>query len=128
MAKNETTGNRPTEDFSAGTIAWRSPSNIALIKYWGKKGFQIPSNPSISMTLSESYTETLVKYRPSQNPGNISFDFFFEGEKKPQFGQKISTFLEAVFDIFPFLKNFDLEIHSSNTSPILPGLLRRHQR
>ncbi len=122
MVKDEKTGNRPGEDFSGGTIAWRSPSNIALIKYWGKKGFQIPSNPSISMTLSDSYTETLVKYRPSQNPGKISFDFFFEGEKKPQFGQKISTFFEAVSDIFPFLKNFDLEIHSSNTFPHSAGI------
>jgi diphosphomevalonate decarboxylase len=122
MVNNEKTGNRPSEDFSGGTIAWRSPSNIALIKYWGKKGFQISSNPSISMTLSDSYTETLVKYRPSQNPGKISFDFFFEGEKKPQFGQKISTFLEAISDIFPFLKNFHLEIHSSNTFPHSAGI------
>lgn len=122
MDKGETPGISKSEDFSGGTSSWRSPSNIALIKYWGKKGFQIPSNPSISMTLSDSYTETLIKYSPSQHPGKISFDFFFEGEKKPQFGQKIANFLETVSDIFPFLKNFHLEIHSSNTFPHSAGI------
>ena len=28
------------------------PSNIALIKYWGKYENQIPANPSISYTLN----------------------------------------------------------------------------
>jgi len=122
MAKNEIIHSHQIQDIPERTTAWRSPSNIALIKYWGKKGFQIPSNPSISMTLSDSFTETLVKYKPSLNPGKISFDFFFEGEKKPQFGQKISTFLEAVSDIFPFLKEVHLEIHSQNTFPHSAGI------
>ena len=26
----------------SGQSGWRSPSNIALIKYWGKKEIQIP--------------------------------------------------------------------------------------
>jgi hypothetical protein len=34
-----------------GRVEWRSPSNIALVKYWGKSGDQIPMNSSISMTL-----------------------------------------------------------------------------
>ena len=34
-----------------GEITWRAPSNIALVKYWGKKEHQIPANPSISFTL-----------------------------------------------------------------------------
>ena len=44
-------------------VGWRSPSNIALVKYWGKKENQIPSNPSLSFTLSESYTETSIIYK-----------------------------------------------------------------
>ncbi len=44
--------------------SWRSPSNIALVKYWGKKGHQLPANPSLSMTLKECYTETSVKFSP----------------------------------------------------------------
>ena len=30
---------------SDGEVAWRSPSTIALVKYWGKYGRQLPSNP-----------------------------------------------------------------------------------
>ena len=43
-------------------ITWRSPSNIALIKYWGKTAGQIPSNPSISFSLQAAYTETLIEF------------------------------------------------------------------
>ena len=33
-------------------VSCMAPSNIALVKYWGKKNTQIPSNPSISFTLN----------------------------------------------------------------------------
>ena len=39
-------------DIEKGSVTWSSPSNIALVKYWGKKEHQIPENPSISFTLS----------------------------------------------------------------------------
>ena len=32
----------------SGSFSWSAPSNIALVKYWGKKANQIPANPSIS--------------------------------------------------------------------------------
>jgi diphosphomevalonate decarboxylase len=32
-------------------IKYEAPSNIALVKYWGKYGVQLPSNASISFTL-----------------------------------------------------------------------------
>ena len=28
-----------------GNFQWSAPSNIALVKYWGKKDNQIPANP-----------------------------------------------------------------------------------
>jgi len=36
----------------AFNVQWRSPSNIAIVKYWGKLKNQIPMNASISFTLS----------------------------------------------------------------------------
>ena len=38
------------------------PSNIALIKYWGKFDGQIPANPSISYTLNECKTNTEIEF------------------------------------------------------------------
>jgi diphosphomevalonate decarboxylase len=42
----------PTQQFKAienGTVCCTAPSNIALVKYWGKKPHQIPANPSITL-------------------------------------------------------------------------------
>jgi diphosphomevalonate decarboxylase len=39
-----------------GSFTWSSPSNIALVKYWGKKEHQIPESPSISFTLDACKT------------------------------------------------------------------------
>ena len=36
-------------------------SNLALIKYWGKKPNQIPNNASLSLGLSNCYTDTTIK-------------------------------------------------------------------
>ena len=101
-----------------GRVAWQSPSNIALIKYWGKKGFQIPANPSLSITLSASYTETSVDYQP----GNGSIRFYFEGKAHPDFEQKISKYFGLLHDDLPFLKNLDFEINSKNTFPHSAGI------
>ena len=47
------------------SFSWSAPSNIALVKYWGKKesGEQIPANPSISFTLNHCKTITLVEVK-----------------------------------------------------------------
>lgn len=45
------------------TITWQSPSNIALIKYWGKHGNQLPNNASLSLTLSQATTTTSLSLK-----------------------------------------------------------------
>ena len=66
------------EQSHTGKVTWRSPSNIALVKYWGKKGFQFPANASLSMTLSRSYTETSMAFSPAAGKGG--FQFYFDGK------------------------------------------------
>src|SRR5690606_22795816 len=44
-----------------GSFEWSAPSNIALVKYWGKKENQIPANPSVSFTLNNCKTTTKLK-------------------------------------------------------------------
>lgn len=57
----------------------RANTNIALIKYWGKRDSQqmLPSNSSISVTLDGFYTETQVEYQT----GLMSDEFFLDGER-----------------------------------------------
>lgn len=102
-----------------GTVRWQSPSNIALIKYWGKKGFQIPANPSLSMTLSRAVTNTSVTYTMTDNPG---FEFFFEGRSNLAFAAKINKYFATLEEEFPLLRQFDLKIQSSNTFPHSAGI------
>ena len=100
-------------------IGWQSPSNIALVKYWGKRGKQLPQNPSISFTLSECCSETYVSYEQSDRFG---FRFFFEGKETPAFGAKIEKFLQDNLKDFPFLNQLSLTVESRNTFPHSSGI------
>ncbi|MGF1534769.1 MAG: diphosphomevalonate/mevalonate 3,5-bisphosphate decarboxylase family protein [Bernardetiaceae bacterium] len=104
------------------TAAWRSPSNIALVKYWGKHGIQLPQNPSLSFTLSDAYTETYLKASPGNRDGAVSVDFLFEGKPAPSFAQKVVQFLQHLTDTFPFLLDYHLEIDSHNSFPHSAGI------
>lgn len=107
----------------SGELAWRSPSNIALVKYWGKYGRQLPSNPSVSLTLQEAFTETRLQYETKENGTDaIDLEFFFEGEPNPAFSQRIQRFLESLLPVFPFLAQLKLRIDSQNSFPHSTGI------
>jgi len=106
---------------SEGIVKWNSPSNIALVKYWGKKDNQIPQNPSISFTLSKSFTTTSVEFKPKKNKAN-SIGFEFDGIKDHEFGQKIKLFISDIEKYFSFLKNHDINIKSENNFPHSSGI------
>ena len=102
-----------------GKVGWASPSNIALVKYWGKRGKQLPQNPSISFTLSECRSETFVSFEKADKFG---FRFFFEGKENPAFGAKIEKFLLENQAFFPFINQLNLKIESRNTFPHSSGI------
>jgi diphosphomevalonate decarboxylase len=108
----------------SGKIAWRSPSNIAIIKYWGKHGIQLPRNPSISFTLQNAATDMHLHYQKKEKAdGRISLDFdFVEKDKIAKFRQKMVAFLETHLALFPFLTGYDLYIHSTNSFPHSAGI------
>jgi len=111
------------KNIKPGKITWRSPSNLALVKYWGKYGRQLPRNPSISFTLNNAYTETILEYQPkASNDDSIALNFFFEKKENEAFGNKILKFLESITEIFPFLKDLELTIHSYNSFPHSTGI------
>ncbi|EGV44537.1 diphosphomevalonate decarboxylase [Bizionia argentinensis JUB59] len=105
-----------------GQVAWESPSNIALIKYWGKRKNQIPENPSISFTLSNCKTITTLSYKVKENKDTFSFDVFLDGEKKDVFKAKIKTFFERIYVYLPFIKDYHLVIETKNTFPHSSGI------
>jgi diphosphomevalonate decarboxylase len=98
---------------------WQAPSNIALVKYWGKIGNQIPANPSLSLTLSRSYSETSLTCSPSES---LEVLFVFEGKENTKFAQKIKTFIESISEEWPFLKKIKFEVVSKNTFPHSAGI------
>lgn len=107
-----------------GSVAWRSPSNIALIKYWGKRDFQLPQNPSLSFVLEKSFTETSMEYRYKGNKGsrNLKFDFIFEGQSNSAFELRIRTFLKTVTEFLPFINHLEFKIGSRNSFPHSSGI------
>lgn len=107
----------------SGKIAWKSPSNLALIKYWGKFGRQLPRNPSISFTLENAFTQTLLTYQPKTNDTEgIQLEFSFHDEPNEPFKAKVLQFLESITDIFPFLPQLELNIRSYNSFPHSAGI------
>ncbi len=116
-----------------GTFKWSAPSNIALVKYWGKKensfqDKQIPANPSISFTLNNCKTITSLHFvkRNLENTGatelNFSFDLLFEGKPKKDFEPKIFNFFERIEQYMPFLKDYHFTIDTQNTFPHSSGI------
>jgi len=106
----------------SGTVKWQSPSNIALIKYWGKHGIQLPQNPSLSITLRESLTTAEIEYEVKQKTDGLSLEFFFEGKPAKDFETRILNFLNKQLDRYPFLEQAHLKINSSNTFPHSSGI------
>lgn len=115
-------------------ITHRCPSNIALIKYWGKKGVQLPENPSLSLTLSQSFTEMTIEYglkddtinkkgdKIGENQQQITTEFLFEGQLNERFKAKIDAFLQNQLPQLSWLSKVYLKISSSNSFPHSTGI------
>lgn len=104
------------------SFTWKSPSNIALVKYWGKTDPQIPKNASISYTLSESYTKTTVHFKKKKQSGKSEISVTLGGLKMDSFVPKIAIFLERINVYSPYLSEYNLEIITENSFPHSSGI------
>ncbi len=105
------------------TAAWQSPSNIALIKYWGKHGRQLPRNASISFTLSEARTQTSVQLTPIEHTEEIELSLYFEGQRHQGFENRTKNYFQELSTLFfPWLKEHSIRIDTSNTFPHSSGI------
>lgn len=106
---------------TAGSVSWQSPSNIALVKYWGKYGEQLPKNPSISFTLNNCYTKTKLHYVPT-NSNKFEFEVYLDGQRAKSFEPKVLKFFERIEVYMPFLKQFKFKIETTNSFPHSSGI------
>ncbi len=104
-----------------GKVAWQAPSNIALVKYWGKRENQIPANASVSFTLSNCHTQTRLEFKRKIDK-SFSFEVYFEGEKNKAFKPKIQQFFERIEEFVPFLKDYHFKIYTENSFPHSSGI------
>lgn len=106
----------------SGSVSWQSPSNIALVKYWGKREIQLPMNPSVSLTLQEAHTTTKTAFSISKIRREPVLDYRFEGEPNNAFQARILKYLNSIEEFMPFLRNIELVIESSNSFPHSSGI------
>ncbi len=110
-----------TQVLSSGKVSWQSPSNIALVKYWGKYGEQMPMNPSVSFTLQNSNTQTCLSFEKKQSE-RFDFEVYLDGKREVSFEPKIQKFFERVEVYLPFLKDFKFKIETTNSFPHSSGI------
>ncbi len=112
----------PNKEFNKLNITYTSPSNIAFIKYWGKKYKQLPMNPSLSMTLDKCYTKTSVEFTKNNKTDFKILEFLLDGIQNDKFSARIEEFIDSNKEEFIFLNGFDLKISTSNNFPHSSGI------
>jgi diphosphomevalonate decarboxylase len=104
------------------TYTWQTPSNIALVKYWGKSNPQIPKNASISFTLNNCHTITTIEFDKKAKGDEVEFDLFFEGKQKDAFKPKIAEFFTRIQEYCPYVFEYKMIINSENSFPHSSGI------
>ena len=112
-----------TQALNTQSVSYESPSNIALIKYWGKHGVQIPKNPSISFTLNNCKTTTKLSFEKRTN-FDEAYDLkvILDGKHKPGFEPKIHQFFGRIDEYLPFIKEYRFTIDTTNSFPHSSGI------
>ena len=103
-------------------FTWQTPSNIALVKYWGKSEPQLPKNASISFTLNNCHTITTIEFSKIETTAEVAFDLFFEGKEKEEFKPKIAAFFKRVQEYCPYVFEYKMIINSENSFPHSSGI------
>lgn len=95
------------------------PSNIALIKYWGKYANQIPANPSISYTLSNCKTNTSVEFTADEP---FSVQTYLSDVEEVKFASKIEKYFRSIEQYLPWILKGKFVIRTENTFPHSSGI------
>ena len=101
------------------TVSESCPSNIALIKYWGKYDNQIPANPSISYTLNHCKTNTTIEFLANEP---FSVQTFLSGNEELKFAEKIEKYFKNIAPYLPWILKGKYIIKTENTFPHSSGI------
>ena len=104
---------------SSQTVSASCPSNIALIKYWGKYANQIPANPSISYTLNHCKTNTKMEFFANEP---FCVQIFLAGNEEVKFAEKIEKYFTNIQQYLPWILSGRYVIHTENTFPHSSGI------
>lgn len=104
-----------------GKFSCQSPSNIALIKYWGKYGEQLPKNTSVSFTLSNCFTKTTLLFE-KKHTEDFDFEVYLDGKRETGFEPKILKFFQRIEKYVPFIKDYKFKIETHNSFPHSSGI------
>lgn len=108
------------------------PSNIALMKYWGKVEnlLQIPENSSLSFCTPHFRSQTIVTVRglttdkisPVENPFQNSFELKDKDGKiiENKIPKKMDTWIKNILN--PFAQEISLDIKTQNNFPTACGI------
>jgi len=114
---------RPLKDIDKSSIGYSAPSNIALVKYWGKYPVQLPANPSISFTLNKCKTETVLDIKRLDKPSSsFNLEVLVDDKINENFKPKILNFFQRIEPYFGFLKDYHFSIKTHNTFPHSSGI------
>ncbi|MDF2553295.1 MAG: diphosphomevalonate decarboxylase [Chryseobacterium sp.] len=106
-------------NISSETVSESCPSNIALIKYWGKYDNQIPANPSISYTLNHCKTNTAIEFLANET---FSVQTFLSGNEEAKFAGKIEKYFKNIEQYLPWILKGKYIIRTENTFPHSSGI------
>lgn len=109
----------PDYTLSSQTVSASCPSNIALIKYWGKYANQLPANPSISYTLNACRTNTAMEFVADEP---FSVQTFLSGNEEVKFAEKIENYFRNIEPYLPWILKGKYIIHTENTFPHSSGI------
>lgn len=95
-----------------------APSNIAFIKYWGRKDeeLRLPENGSISMNLSDLLTTTTVQFSPDFKEDEVIID----NQKEENEGNRAIKHLDRIRKIAKI--NYKAKVVTQNNFPTSTGL------
>ena len=101
---------------------------------------QLPKNTSLSFTLDACHTITTLEFSKSKSKPTTTetnsadgfktiatqkefgLEIYLDGKRKPEFADKINTFLIRIMKLVPFLSDYDLVIKTHNSFPHSSGI------